>query len=172
MRRSSISNTDKVIDSRDVIERIAELRADADATIEAAKTARERIKELDGDGMAELPEDDQEERDNLSNSLWTAEDETELTDSMDMDDYTELLALEKLAVEGEATTSEWADGAGLIHEDHFQDYAEELAEDIGAIDKNAKWPLSHIDWEAAADELKQDYSTLDFDGETYYVRDC
>lgn len=30
------------------------------------------------------------------------------------------------------------------------------------------WPYNCIDWEKAANELKQDYSTVDFEGETYY----
>jgi antirestriction protein len=49
-------------------------------------------------------------------------------------------------------------------------YAQDFAEDIGAIDRNAGWPLGCIDWEAAADELKSDYSSIEFDGVTYWVR--
>lgn len=48
--------------------------------------------------------------------------------------------------------------------------AQELADDIGAIDSNAKWPLNHIDWEAAAEELKMDYTEVNFNGTTYYIR--
>jgi hypothetical protein len=58
----------------------------------------------------------------------------------------------------------------LIRSDSFVEYAEELAEDIGAIDRDAGWPLQYIDWEAAADALRQDYTEVDFDGDTYYVR--
>jgi hypothetical protein len=60
----------------------------------------------------------------------------------------------------------------MIAEQDFEAYAQELAEDIGAIDRNANWPLNHIDWEAAANELKQDYMSVEFDGETYLVRSC
>ena len=58
----------------------------------------------------------------------------------------------------------------LIRETYFEDYARELAEDIGAIDKNAAWPARHIDWEAAAQELLQDYQETDIEGTTYYYR--
>lgn len=58
----------------------------------------------------------------------------------------------------------------LIHENYFTQYAQELADDIGAVDRDAKWPNTHIDWEAAAEDLKQDYSTVEFDGNTYYYR--
>jgi hypothetical protein len=58
----------------------------------------------------------------------------------------------------------------LIREDHFQDYAQELAEDIGAINVNASWPNNCIDWKAAAEQLKMDYTSVNFDGITYYTR--
>ena len=60
----------------------------------------------------------------------------------------------------------------LVHEDHFREYAEELAVDIGAIDRRQRdhWPYTCIDWEQAADELKQDYSVIDIRGGTYYYR--
>lgn len=64
---------------------------------------------------------------------------------------------------------DWYPGS-LIRDSYFRTYAEELADDIGAIDRNASWPLSFIDWEAAADALKQDYTTVDFDGVEYWTR--
>lgn len=58
----------------------------------------------------------------------------------------------------------------LIHRAHFEDYAEELAKDIGAIDENAGWPLQYIDWGAAAKALESDYSSVEFDGQEYLYR--
>ena len=58
----------------------------------------------------------------------------------------------------------------LVRESHFEDYAREYAEEIGAIDPKATWPLQHIDWEAAANQLLMDYSPVDFDGIEYYFR--
>jgi hypothetical protein len=52
----------------------------------------------------------------------------------------------------------------------WKEYAEQLAEDIGAINKNATWPNDCIDWEKAADQLKQDYTEVDFDGVAYWIR--
>ena len=52
----------------------------------------------------------------------------------------------------------------------FQEYAQKLAEDIGAIGKDNQWPLYCIDWEYAARELKMDYSEVEVDGTTYYFR--
>lgn len=58
----------------------------------------------------------------------------------------------------------------LILESEFEDYARELADDIGAVDKNAGWPTRCIDWEQAAAELAQDYTTVTYQGNDYYNR--
>lgn len=58
----------------------------------------------------------------------------------------------------------------LIRDSHFRDYAEELADDCGLIPKDAQWPLTCIDWEQAARELRYDYSGVDIDGVTYWTR--
>jgi len=62
------------------------------------------------------------------------------------------------------------DGATLIADHYFERYAEELADDIGAIDRNASWPVNCIDWTKAASELQMDYSTVEYDGVTFWVR--
>jgi hypothetical protein len=61
-------------------------------------------------------------------------------------------------------------GCTLIPEDDFAEYAEEFAADIGAINRDAEWPLNHINWEAAAEALKADYTRVDLDGTTYLAR--
>ena len=58
----------------------------------------------------------------------------------------------------------------MIPADDFTEYAQELAEDIGAIDPDAKRPLYCIDWERAARELKMDYTSVRVNGTTYYFR--
>ena len=70
----------------------------------------------------------------------------------------------------EISSPEWEHGITLIKDDYFVEYAEQLAEDIGVIDRNASWPLNHINWEFAAEELKYDYSSVEFDGEIYWYR--
>lgn len=58
----------------------------------------------------------------------------------------------------------------LIRESDFEDYAEQLAEDIGAISREPQWPLQYIDWEKAADALRMDYSSITIDGTEYLYR--
>lgn len=86
------------------------------------------------------------------------------------DEIEEYAKLQALCDEAEGYSSDWKYGATLIRDSHFEDYARELAEDTGAVSRDAQWPLQHIDWEAAADELKQDYTSVEFDGTTYWVR--
>lgn len=87
---------------------------------------------------------------------------------IDGDESSELDKLRQLRED--ADTSEWSFGVAFISEVYFEDYARELAEDIGAIAKDTSWPATSIDWEAAANELLIDYSSVDFDGVTYYFR--
>lgn len=46
------------------------------------------------------------------------------------------------------------------------EFAQDMAEQLGSVDKNASWPNTCIDWEYAAKELMYDYS--EHDG--YYFR--
>lgn len=95
-----------------------------------------------------------------------AEDQVYINDgSWDTDLHEEWRKLEDFLSE----VGDRADTA--ILDSYFKTYAEELAYDIGAIDRHAKWPLNHIDWEAAADELRHDYSTAEWDGHTYLYQD-
>lgn len=93
------------------------------------------------------------------------------------DDLDELETLTALLEEckgnggDEEWRGDWYPGT-LIRDTYFKDYAQELAEDIGAIDttKTYGWPLSYIDWDAAADALRMDYTAVEFDGVTYWTR--
>jgi hypothetical protein len=112
-------------------------------------------------------EDTLDTRDILERISWLDENETEL----DEDAVEELAVLQKLIEEVSYNTDEEPEyGIQLIRDTYFTDYAQELAENIGAISRSFDWPLCHIDWEAAADALKMDYTSIDFDGVGYWVR--
>lgn len=71
----------------------------------------------------------------------------------------------------DAGLEDWEYGAALIREDEFEDYAREIAEDIGAIGtETSQWPLYCIDWEYAARELSMDYTSVSFLGYDYWAR--
>lgn len=92
-----------------------------------------------------------------------------------LEDQDELTSLKNLLDEcrGNGGDHQWQGDwypVTLIRDSYFEDYAQEMAEDIGAIASNAVWPLQCIDWEEAARLLQQDYTTADFNGETYWYR--
>jgi hypothetical protein len=58
----------------------------------------------------------------------------------------------------------------MVRDSFFEDYARDFAEGIGAVNDDAGWPATCIDWEAAAKELQQDYSTVEYESTTYWYR--
>jgi antirestriction protein len=94
-------------------------------------------------------------------------DESDGTDNQEREELATLVAL---ADEASGYAADWQYGEALIRDSYFENYAQELAEDIGAIDNNASWPNNYIDWERAARELQMDYTAVDFDGVTYWIR--
>lgn len=143
---TDISNSDDVIDSRDVEERIDELESERADLVEA----------LDNIGDDEDAEGKRE----------AATDALVLWDDENVD---ELKALIELRDEAEGYAPDWRYGATLIRESYFEDYVREMLEDCGDLPKD----LPHyivIDWEATASNIRMDYTTVDFDGVDYLVR--
>jgi hypothetical protein len=83
----------------------------------------------------------------------------------------ELESLKTLAIQCEGY-GDWQHGEALVNDGYFTRYAEQLAEDVCSVDPNAAWPYNHINWESAAEQLKDDYMSVDFDGTTFWMRSC
>lgn len=65
--------------------------------------------------------------------------------------------------------SEFSFGVSLIEEEDFEDYCEELLKDCGYISSDfPSW--IEIDWSETANNMRADYSEIDFMGETYLYR--
>jgi hypothetical protein len=90
-------------------------------------------------------------------------------DPLDEDETAELAELREIVVAW-SDVSDWIYGETFIADDYFEDYARELADDIGAIDRNASWPLTYIDWTAAAEALQQDYTQYEGFGRIWWAR--
>lgn len=140
---NEISSNDDTIDVRDVIARVEELREERQA--------------YNGDEWS--PEAGMD-------NLWAAECP---------DDDEELCRLAALLEEckGNGGDEQWEGEwypVTLVRDSYFEDYARELADDIGAINTEIGWPNNCIDWERAARELQQDYTSVEFDGVTYWTR--
>lgn len=88
--------------------------------------------------------------------------------------FRELASLEALALEGEQASEDWQYGATLIRDSYFRDYAMDLAEEISdqaeRYGRQPSWPYICIDWDKAARELQMDYTSVEFNGVTYWVR--
>lgn len=164
---NEISNTDNVIDSRDIIDRIEYLESEREPLTDAVDQAQEALNDLDGndfDEVSTFEEAEQEAKDALKAAYANVKDWDE------SDEGQELAKLKAFAEEAEGYAEDWRYGATLIHEDYFEDYARDLAAEGDYDMKNEQWPYTCIDWEKAAEELKQDYTSVDFGGETYWVR--
>jgi len=141
-----ITNTQDVIDSRDIIERIAELKEIRD-TIETEWASNP---DNAGYDFARYARNDVNWSDELED---------------------ELAKLEALAAEC-GGVADWEYGETLIRYSYFKDYAQELAEDCGMIPEGLSWPCNCIDWDQAARELQYDYMLVEFDGVDYWIRNC
>lgn len=138
-----LDNSCDTLYSRDIMSRIEELKEERFAWI------HERI------GDQYLPDQFVE-----TLALWEKDHELE---AMELDSLT------KLAEEGEGYADDWHDGVTLIRESYFAEYCEELLTECGDIPAN----LPHyvvIDWERTSEYIMEDYTGIDFDGVTYYIR--
>ena len=207
---NTISNTDDVIDSRDVIERIEELEGmrqpwvvgwnmpgympDSDpSSFETWEDARDYlVEELDRVCDETDDQDDGDQYNRAARELEGLNEEEEFGrtigkyhwwinkadhEGLDADDHAELKALQALAEQGETESRDWPHGETLIRRSYFVDYIEQLIDDCYEMPKqmhSGEWPYRHMtmDYEAAAKEAEQDYSSIDFDGEEYLIRSC
>jgi len=64
----------------------------------------------------------------------------------------------------------WKQNVNLISEADFKDFAMEEAKCLSEVNFN-DWPYNRIDWDQAAEDLKSDFTCIEFDGATYYTRD-
>lgn len=159
MNSNPITHFDDLIDSRNVIARIAELESEQEelsqafeacegALVVAAQTGEPQatIREALDEAAAALAE-------------WQA-------------DYgDELAALRTLEEEAEGYAADWHHGEVLVRDSYFVEHAQQLADDLGVLDANASWwPLTCIDWDKAARELQMDYTPVEFAGVTYWMR--
>lgn len=224
---TDVSNTDDVIDVRDIIARVEELREarkpwvagwnmpgympDSEpAEFETFADACEYIADAMEEQAVEAYElvgcaDGEEERSEEGTALdATAKHVRALADTageygetvgkyhyfiaeahnagLPDDDAAELATLEELLsdLEGNGGDEQWNGSwypITLIRDDHFESYAEELADDCCPYPSNSaegkalqQWPYRCIDWKQAARELQQDYSSVEFDGVTYWYR--
>lgn len=128
-----ITNSDDLIDVRDVIARFEELETELDDTHSDDQTNEALDLRAEFDTLKELLED----------------------------------------LKGNGGDEDWRGDwypITLVRDSYFKDFAQQEAEDLDLIKSDARWPYTCIDWEQAASELQIDYTTVEFDGVTYWYR--
>ena len=163
--RNEPKPTDDIIDSRDLLKLLNEKESDAEALFdqwldEIVEAERESRLERDQPFTTEDEEKFREEQIDFDNWVKDSEDS----------DAEEFRALKAFCKEIDSMSGEsLRDGITIIAEHYFEAYAEELAEDVCDMKNARNWPFNHINWEDAADELKNDYSSVEWDGNEFWI---
>ena len=178
----TFSGSDDLINSRDTIGAVVELEdeiSDMESDIESVKSEiDDKTVELEDFENECVELDDKEDADEiatLEEQQGACEDEIKnLTQTLslheeDLDDLQQALnPLRAVVEEAEGYAPDWQHGATLINDDYFVEYAQQVAEEVSGV--SDEWPGSFIYWEAAADALKMDYTSVDFEGNTFWIR--
>lgn len=143
---------------RDLIQQRDELKAEYDSLKETAEELAEELENLSVEEHVDIDE----ESDALSLQLKAASYAVKSWEYDNLDDLKDL--------NDAIQACEDYGGDTLILDEYFIEYAKEYAMDIGAIDDDMHWPCNCIDWEAAAEELRSNFTVVEIGGCTYYMR--
>lgn len=162
--RRTPTNNDDIIDSRDLVARLEELTEEREALVEEVNTRVETEREL-----VDANASDEELAAALSASM-AARVEVQDWDNENKEELDQLTTFLDEVRNNAGDSPE--DGATLIRSNYFVTYAQQLADDLGVTNDRhvQQWPFTCIDWEQAAKELEQDYSTITWGGVDYLVR--
>ena len=159
-----ITNEEDVIDSRDIIERIAYLEGELEDY-----RSEHKLPSFDWTDVWCGSEYDEWDK---KHTRKTMEKVIEKYNAWEfVEEYRALKALEQ-ECEG---YGDWEYGETLIRETYFTEYIEQLIDECYDLPKefhNGAWPYRHftLDYEAAAYEAKDDYMLVEFGGVDYYMR--
>jgi hypothetical protein len=87
------------------------------------------------------------------------EEYNDLKEDFDNEEYNELLNMKD-------EITEWENGVTLISEDSFVDYVMEMLVDIGDLPRDIPWYID-IDEEKTAENIRVDYSCIEYQGIEY-----
>ena len=170
MRHVDFDGSEKFADSRDVIATVDEVESDIEMTKDCITETEEEIEDLRGE-IDELESSEEpvlvemdeklKKVEALEKNLKEYEEELEeLEDRLeDLKDFVEDL-------EG---YGDWNCSETLIREDAIDEYLKDEAKDCGGFpDDFPSWIT--IDWDDTIDNLKQDYTSAEFQGTEYWMR--
>ena len=150
-----------ILDSREVQARCDELQEEHADLKDALDEAQGELDSLDADAS---------EADKTAAQDAVDAAEEALSDWIDSNE-SEFEALKTLCEEGSNYAGGWQHGAALVKDSYFVEYAQQLASDMhGTRACDSSWPFNCIDWDQAANLLKQDYTEISAGGESYWVQ--
>ncbi len=156
---SKITSGDNIYDSRDIHKEAEDLREEKQDLLDKLAEAKDAIED-------EAEDCGEQEQEAHKEELKQAEEALK-----EFDEDSDTKALLEFDEDGANNCVDWRHGETVIRESYFEDYCRGMLADVGDLPKD----LPHyivIDWAATADNLKADYSSIEFDGETYLVRSC
>lgn len=156
--------TDKIIDSRDIQTFMYDVESDIECIVDDGE-----VLELEIDNLLEAIEETEDEDLKIDGESDIEDLRSNLADLME--DKKELESLLDKLEDIRNEVSEFEDGATLIRDDIWVEYVQELCEDIGDIPSDLPDYIV-IDWDLTANNISQDYSTIEIDGDEYYFRNC
>ena len=162
------------LDSRDIQEEIDNIKGLKNDYESDLRALNDELNDLQGELYGiEKEEDYKDKQCDIDNKLEEiAEKENEIQEcEFEYKRYSEELAeLEALKEEIESNSDEGFEyGIQLIHEDYIDDYLDELLEDCDYLPKDLPHWIK-IDWQATYDNMKEDYTEIELNGNTFYIR--
>lgn len=151
--QDEISNSEDIIDSREVVARIEFLTNERADLLEALNNAVDELNTNNSDDAL---------RSVVSENREALED----WDNSNKDELDALIAFTKELAD---YCPDWEHGTTLIRDSHWDDYVQELLEDIGDLPKDLPNYIV-IDWERTGANIQMDYTSGEFDGVTYWAR--
>jgi len=165
MASYDFDNKDDYINSLDVNDAIDELETeieDLDSDIEELEEEKEELDEKRAD------EEDEESIEGFNDDIKEIEKKIKDKEEEKENLKEELEILTDLQDEFEGYC-DWKHGETLIRWNRIDDYLRDELEDCGYIPKDfPSW--IEIDWESTFENMKQDYTSGQFDGVEYWVR--
>lgn len=167
MRYSDISNSDDIIDSRDVEKRIDELEGERESVLDQAKDSVYPSDDVPGKwGFTGCDSDSYPDEESAIKAA-KEQAESAWNDSSDGDELENLKALRD---DLEGYCPDWRHGVTLIRESYWVEYCKEYIKDCCSLNEIPQILQDNINWDGVAEDLQQDYTSGDYDGVTYWAR--
>lgn len=167
-KNREISNSEDIVDSRDIIKRIEELQDELDDTLQDAEDSV--YESTDVPGKWGFTGCDSDSYDTQDEAIKAAKEYAQ-TSWDESEEGEELKALKALADECEGY-GDWEYGEALIRDSYMdEDWARQEMEDLGYISKDLPSLIAdNINWRGVLEDLQQDYTEVEWDGVTYWMR--